>query len=134
MELHIVEEDVFTLSAANVSIHIKDVKKAIRLAIYKANNKKRVETHSIWFGDGNHHKRSRSFHVAILRPLNPEERYWIENVFKEICEKERWGNPERFFQWGVHLKNAKGAFSSDYLFNHEQVIPLKVSNGGAQNE
>lgn len=127
--MDITSEDTFTLTAATRRMTIKELKKVIRFAIYKANNKKRVETHSVWFGDGHIDDRSRSFHVAITRKLTDEERYWIENLFRDVCEKEHLGCPKRFFKWGVHLKDKKGSFSSSYLFNHDQAVPVKVSPG-----
>jgi hypothetical protein len=122
-------EDTFTISAANVRLRIKDLKPIIRLAIYKANERQRVETWAWFFGDGLLHKRSRSFHIAITRPLNEEERYQIEQHCRETCCKAKWGSPQRFFQWGVHLQDKEKKFSTVYLDNHPQKWFVKVSNG-----
>lgn len=123
-------ENTFTLSAANVLMPLKDIKKTIRHAIYTANNKERIETYSIWFGDKHTKDRaSRSWHVAILRSLSAEEKYWIENLFRDVCRKERWGCPRRFFRWNVNLKDKEGQHSLTYLFDHVQAVPVKVSPG-----
>ena len=122
------EEDTFTLSATR-HIRIKEIQSVCRLAIYKANNRQRVETYGWAYGDGHYHKKSRSFHIAITRPLNDEERFLIENCFKETCERAGWGNPDIFFVWGVHLRNEKGEHSDRYLEKHTQKHLVKMSPG-----
>ena len=126
--------DTFTISARHIRIRIKDIQDVLRLAIYRANNRTRVETHAWFFGDGLLHKRSRSFHVAITRPLNDEERFCIEQFCKETAEKAGWGNPDVFFRWGLHLKDSAGRYSTDYLDNHPQKWCVKVSNGRRKEE
>lgn len=122
-------EDTFTISARYARIRIKDIQSVLRLAIYKANNQKRVRTYAYCFGDGLLHKRSRSFHIAITRPLNEEERFFIEQTFREICVKADWGNPNIFFRWGVRLKDEQDRYSTSYLEDHPQKYFVKVSSG-----
>ena len=128
-ETEIRSEDTFTLSARYARIRIKDIQSVLRLAIYKANNKRRVRTYAYFFGDGLLHKRSRSFHVAITRPLNEDERFSIEQMFRETCAKADWGNPDVFFRWGVRLQDKQDRFSTGYLEQHPQKYFVKVSNG-----
>lgn len=123
------EEDIFTLSAATKRLRIKDLKGVLRNAIYQANGRNRVETYSWWFGDGLATKRSRSFHVAICRPLTEEERHYISEFYKEVCFKENWGNPDLFIKWNVHLQDRNRQHSTGYLENHDQRWFVKASPG-----
>lgn len=118
----ITSENTFTISAANMLLRIRDIVPVIRLAIYRANERKRILTWAWFFGDGFHHKRSRSFHVAISRTLNDEEKFFIEQCFLEVCDRANWGSTKIFFRWGVNLGNG-------YLEKHDQRWLVKVSPG-----
>jgi hypothetical protein len=132
-------EDCFTISAATKLLHpIKDgLVKAIKCAVSRAAKQsglQRPETFAWFHGDGLNTNVSRSFHVAVCRPLTEEERHHISEQFKEMCSKEHWGNPELFFRWGIHLANQNNEYSTAYLENHSKRRFVKVSaeGGGAQ--
>jgi len=132
-------EDCFTLSAATKMLDMRkdNLPGAIRCAVSRVarmSGSIRPETFAWFYGDGFNHKRSRSFHVAVCRPLSPEERHHIAEQFKETCWKENWGDPELFFRWGIHLTNNSNQYSTAYLDNHPQKWLVKVNAGEVPQE
>ena len=129
LEYKISSKNTFTLSAATKQLHISDLKGTLRSALYWANGGKRVATWAYWFGDGLKSRKSRSFHVAVCRDLTEDERLHIQEWFREVCVKEKWGNPYRFFQWDVTLEDEKKEYSTNYLEQHDQKWFVKISTG-----
>lgn len=132
-------EDCFTLSAATKVLDLRkdDLAGAIRCAVSRVarmSGSNRPATFAWFYGDGFAHKRSRSFHVAVCRPLSVEERHHISEQYKEVCWKENWGNPELFFRWGIHLANSANEYSTAYLDNHPQRWLVKVNAGEVKQE